>query len=217
MATAMTFTSLKRDVVRYLERGYSEITDPTVYEQIPSLINLAERKIARELKIQGFQVAITSTMTAGQSVYAKPDRWRDTISINVGTGTNNNMRVPVFGRSYEYIRGYWPDETAVDQPEFYADYDYQHWIVAPTPDQNYPFEVIYYELPALLDDDTQENWLTQYAPQLLLYGTLLEATPFLKNDDRIGVWQNFYDRAMQGLTTEDQQKIVDRSGQRGKV
>jgi hypothetical protein len=31
------------------------------------------------------------------------------------------------------------------------------------------------------------------------------------------VWQNFYDRAMQGLTTEDQQKIVDRSGQRGKV
>ncbi len=48
----MTFTSLKEDVRRYLERGY--VDDTTVYEQLPRLINLAERAIATELKFQGF-------------------------------------------------------------------------------------------------------------------------------------------------------------------
>ena len=67
-------------------------------------------------------------------------------------------------------------------PEFYADYDYRHWLFAATPDENYPVEIVYYELPPLLDDAQQQNWLTDYAPNALLYGTLLEATPFLKND-----------------------------------
>jgi hypothetical protein len=42
MATAMTFTSLKQDVQRYLERGGTLASDPIVFEQIPRLINLAE-------------------------------------------------------------------------------------------------------------------------------------------------------------------------------
>lgn len=217
MATAMTFASLKTDVARYLERGGSEATDPTVYEQIPRLINLAERKIARALKVQGFQVAVTGSMQAGNAVIAKPDRWRDTVSISIGTGTNLNVRVPIFGRDYEYCRSYWPDDTQLAQPEFYADYDYQHWLFAPTPDQSYPFEILYYELPPLLDDSVQENWLTQYAPQVLLYGTLLEATAFLKNDERIQVWQQYYGDSLAALNAEDMQKVVDRSGQRREV
>ena len=214
MATAMTFETLKQDVRRYLERGSTAANDPLVYEQIPRLINMAERRCARELKVQGFQKVVSTTFVAGQSVYDKPDRWRDTVSINVGMGAGNTTRTPIFTRSYEYVRSYWPDESLRGAPKFYADYDYDHWLIAPTPDAAYPAEILYYELPPLLDDTVQSNWLTEYATNLILYATLLEATPFLKNDERIPVWQSMYDRAAETLNGEDLSKILDRSAQR---
>jgi len=214
MATTMTFTTLQQDVRRYLERGTSYAADPVVFEQIPRLINLAERRIARELKIQGFINVVTGTLQSGVSVYPKPDRWRDTVSINIGTGNQSNTRKVLFTRAYEYLLSYWPDRTQTEQPIFYSDYDYTHWLIAPTPDADYPFEILYYELPPLLDDTIQTNWLTEYAPQLLLYGTLLEATPFLKNDERMPVWQGMYDRAAAMLNGEDLAKVLDRSSVR---
>jgi hypothetical protein len=212
MPTAMTFTSLKEDVRRYLERGY--VDDTTVYEQLPRLINLAERAIATELKFQGFINVATSAFVAGTSVYPKPDRWRQTISISFGTEENNNTRTPLFARSYEYCRAYWPDSSEQAEPLFYADYDYEHWLVAPTPNSPYPFEVLYYQQPPLLDDTTQTNWLTDYAPNALLYRVLLETTPFLKNDERIPTWSAMYGQIMQSINAQDLQKIVDRAATR---
>ena len=214
MATAMTFTTLKQDVQRYLERGNTLASDPIVFEQIPRLINLAERRIARELKVEGFINVVTGTLSPGQSVYPKPDRWRDTVSINIGTGATGDNRKVLFARVYEYLRSYWPNALETDTPLFYSDYDYSHWLLAPTPDAEYPFEILYYELPPLLDESVQTNWITEYAPQLLLYGTLVEATPFLKNDERIPVWQSMYDRAAAMLNGEDLAKILDRSAVR---
>ena len=214
MATTTTFTTLKDDVQRYLERGDSFAADPVFFEQLPRLINLAERRIARELKIQGFINVVTGTMAAGQSVYPKPDRWRDTVSFNIGTGATNDTRTFLFIRDYEYMRTYWPDATQEEQPVFYGDYNYGNWLVVPTPDDAYPFEVLFYELPVLLDEENKTNWLTEYAPQILLYATLLEATPFLKNDERIPVWQQMYDRAAAMLNGEDLAKILDRSAVR---
>lgn len=217
MATTTTFNDLKTDVQRYLERGASSATDPVVFDQIPRLINLAERRCARELKVQGFLRVVTTTLTEGRAVYDKPDRWRDTASINIGTGTLRNQRKTLAPRSYEYCRAYWPNDAETDEPLFYAEYDYSHWLITPTPDAAYPMEVLYFELPPLLDDSTQTNWLTEYAPELLLYATLLEATPFLKNDDRIPTWQNFYDRAAAMLNGEDLAKMLDRSAVRSET
>jgi hypothetical protein len=214
MATTMTFTTLQQDVRRYLERGATLASDAVVYEQIPRLINLAERRISRELKIQGFINVVTDTLTVGQSVYQKPDRWRDTVSINIGTGAAHNTRKFLFTRVYEYLRSYWPNESLTQEPVFYGDYNYTNWLIMPPPDEAYPFEVVYYELPVLLDDENQTNWLTEYAPQVLLYASLLEATPFLKNDERIPVWQQMYDRSAAMLNGEDLAKILDRSSVR---
>jgi hypothetical protein len=212
MPTAMTFTSLQEDVRRYLERGY--VDDTTVYEQLPRLVNLAERAIATELKFQGFINVVVTSLVQGTSVYDKPDRWRQTVSLNFGTGDTNNSRTPLYARSYEYCRYYWPDSTQQAVPLFYADYDYQHWLVVPTPAANYPMEVVYFQQPPLLDDTNETNWLTDYAPNALLYRTLLEATPFLKNDQRIPTWQAMYSQQMQTINTQDLQKIVDRAATR---
>jgi hypothetical protein len=212
MATAMTFNSLQEDLRRYLERG--ALVDTEVYEQLPSLINLAERAIATEMKFQGFINVVVSTLTQGVSVYQKPDRWRETVSMTFGTGLTQNTRTSLFPREYEYSRAYWPDSDLESTPLFYADYDYTHWLITPTPDDDYPWEIVYYQQPPLLDASTQTNWLTDYAPNALLYRALLEATPFLKNDERIPTWSAMYGQQMQALHTQDLQKIVDRSATR---
>jgi hypothetical protein len=210
MSYVMSYDSLLTDVRRYLERGFTAESDPIVYEQLPRLVTLAERRIARELKILGFIRAVTVPLVPGVAVFQKPDRWRDTVSMTV-----NN--VPIFARSYEYIRSYWPDEAARAAPQFYADYDYNHWLLAPTPIAASTLEVLYYEQPALLGDDQQQNWLTEYAPDLLTYATLLEATPFLKKDERMQVWQTIYDRAAQALNGEDLKRILDRTATRSEA
>ena len=212
MATAMTFTSLQEDMRRYLERG--ALVDTQVYEQLPSLINLAERAIANEMKFQGMTNVVVTTLTQGVSVYAKPNRWRQTISMNFGTGDDNNTRTPLFPRSYEYARGYWPDSAVQELPLFYSDYNLTDWLISPTPDANYPIEILYYEQPPFLDDTNETNFFTTYTPNALLYRSLLEATPFLKNDERIPVWSALYGAQLQALNTQDLNKIVDRSSTR---
>lgn len=209
-----TYTSLRQDVERYLERGNSAETDTVFYAQLPGLINLAERRCARELKVQGFIEVVSGAFVAGQAVYAKPDRWRDTVSINFGTGVGNNDRNPLFARAYEYINSAYPNRTEQGVPELYADYNLDNWIVAPTPASAYPFEVLFYAIPPYLSDANQNNYLTDFAPDLLLYATLLECAAFLKNDERIPIWQNMYDRAAGMLNGEDLQKILDRTAVR---
>jgi hypothetical protein len=98
-----------------------------------------------------------------------------------------------------------------DEPEFYADVDYEHYLIVPTPDADYVGEILYYERPEPLSDTNQTNWITRYAPQLLLYATLLEAQPFLKNPERIAEFQGLYDRALQMVQTEDALRATDSS------
>jgi hypothetical protein len=210
MSDSVTYTTLLDDLRRYLERGFTEATDPLVYEQLPRLITLAERRIARELKIEGFIVAVTTPLQAGVSVYTKPDRWRDTVSMTVDNKT-------IFARAYEYLRNYWPDPTQTDTPNFYADYDYSHWLLVPTPATNQTLEILYYEQPRFLGHEFQTNWITEYIPDLLLYASLLEATPFLKNDERIQTWQTLYDRAAQAVNGEDLKRILDRTATRSEA
>lgn len=207
MSYVMTYDSLLVDLRRYLERGFTQESDQIVYDQLPRLVTLGERRIARELKVSAFIRAVTTPLQVGVSVYAKPDRWRDTVSM-IANGQ------PLFIRSYEYLRNYWPDPEEVSTPEFYADYDFQHWLIAPTPDTAATLEILYYEQPRLLAPDFQTNWVTEYAPDLLLYASLLEATPFLKNDERIQTWQGMYDRAAQAVNGEDLKRILDRAANR---
>lgn len=210
MSYTMTYDSLLVDIRRYLERGFTQASDQIVFDQLPRLITLAERRIARELKIEGFIRAITTPLSIGVSTYLKPDRWRDTISMTVN-GT------PIQTRSYEYLRNYWPDEAQTASPQFYADYDYANWLIAPTPNAASTLEILYYEQPALLGPTLQSNWLTEYAPELVLYASLLEATPFLKNDERVQLWQGLYDRCAQAFNGQDLGRILDRAAQRSEA
>lgn len=201
-AAVMTYDSLVENIQSYLERS-----DTATLEKIPLFIMLAEQVIATQIKFLGNLTVNTSAMVANQAIVDKPARWHKTVSMNV---TVAGERKPVLLRKYEYLREYWPDPTATGAPKFYADYDYTHWLVAPTPDAAYDFEVLYYERVQPLDSSNQTNWFTIYAPQALLYGSLLQAMPFLKNDERMAMWQQQYDLIINTLKAEDVQRIADR-------
>jgi len=197
----MTYDSLTSTVLQYLERQ-----DAAVVNAIPTFITLCEFEIAQEIKTLGQLQVANAAMNPNNPVVAKPARWRKTVSMTIDTGTGTQ---PVYLRKYEYLRNYWPNEAQTGLPLYYADTDYEHWYVSPTPDQAYNFEVLYYERISPLSSVNQTNWLTQNAPNAMLYGTLLQAMPFLKNDAR-QVFQQKYTEAIASLKTEDVARVGDR-------
>jgi hypothetical protein len=202
-AVVMTYDSLVNNIQTYIERN-----DPTTVAYIPTFIMLAEQTIAAEIKFLGNLTVANSTMVAGNAVIEKPARWHKTVSMNI-TDTSSN-RQPILLRTYEYLREYWPNSALTGLPAYFADYDYTHWLVAPTPANNSTYEVLYYERVQPLDSTNQTNWFTVYAPQALLYGSLLQAMPYLKNDERIPMWQAQYTAIMNSLKAENLQRIGDR-------
>ena len=197
----LTYDSLTSTVLQYLERN-----DAAVVNAIPTFITLAEFEIAEQIKTLGQLQVVESTMTALNPILPKPARWRKTVSMNVLV---NGSKKPVYLRKYEYLKNYWPDDTQGDVPLFYADTDWEHWYLAPTPAENYSFEVLYYERISPLSSTNQTNWLTQNAPNAMLFGTLLQAMPFLKNDQR-QIFQQKYTEAIQSLKGEDVARVGDR-------
>ena len=202
VASVMTYDSLVEDIQSYLERS-----DAATLAKIPQFIMLAEQIIASEIKFLGNLVVVESNMVLGEATISKPARWRKTVSMNL---TVAGKRQPIFLRTYEYLREYWPNASSTDIPLFFCDYDYEHWLIAPTPADDYSYEVLYYERNQPLDSSNQSNWFTQYAPQALLYGSLLQAMPFLKNDERIPMWQGQYDKIISVLQNENVIRVADR-------
>ena len=204
MAEALTYDSLVSDIQLYAERS-----DAPFVTQIPRFIMLAENRLASEAKGLGFLKVATDTLST--ATFTKPERWRETSSLSITTSAGVKF---LYSRDYTYCRTYWPDQALTGVPKFYADYDYTNMLVVPTPDQTYNVELVYYERPLPLSSLNDTNWTTQYAPQLLLYATLLEAQPFLKLPERIAEFQAMYDRALQGLKGEDMSRLSDASSNR---
>ena len=220
MPTTVNFTSLTADVSNFIERGGSNVTDATVANQIPRLINAAERDCAQLLKLLGQIESLTSVPPAGgfvqgNAVVAKPDRWRSTVSINYSTVAG--ARVQMLPRSYEVCSEYWPNRAiyaATNPPKYYADYDVAHWLISPTPDQNYTFEALCYMLPTLLDASNQTNFWTDLTPNLLVYSALRQAAIFIQDAELIQIYQNEQQMQMATLNGQDLQRILDRNAQR---
>jgi hypothetical protein len=197
----LTYDNLVNTVKQYLERS-----DASVVERIPTFITLAEFEIAQQVKTLGQIQVVQANMNVGNPIIPKPARWRKTVSMTLNNGTQKS---PVFLRKFEYLQSY-NNEGSTGLPIYYGDYDYDHWLVAPTPDDDYQFEVLYYERLAPLSSENQTNWITNNAPNAMLFGTLLQAVIYLKDDQR-QIFQQKYDMAMSALKAEDVTRIGDRS------
>ena len=199
----MTYNSLTSTVLQYLERS-----DAAVVAAIPTFITMCEFEIAQNIKTLGQMQVVDSTMNIGNPIIAKPALWRKTVSMTLA---NAGAKQPMLVRKLEYLNNYAPDVTATGTPLYYADYDYDHWFVAPTPDKAYAFESLCYTRLQPLSSSHQTNWLTQNAPNAMLFGTLKQTAPFLKNDARLALWKQMFDDALAALKTEDTLRIADRA------
>jgi hypothetical protein len=197
---AMTYDSLVQNIIDFSERD-----DPDFVAQIPNLILLAEYDIATQVKTLWELTPVETTLTVGLqgATVLKPARWRKTVSMSI-----NGQ--PVMHRSQDYVKQV-QYESSPSQPIYYSDYDYNHWAIAPIPDQAYPVEITYYSLLQPLSEDNQENLITREAPQALLYGTLLQAQGYLKALDKIAIWKQYYTDIMSALLKENAGRNVDRN------
>lgn len=204
MPVGMTYSSLVSDIQNYCERS-----DEPFINMVPTFIMLAENRLASENKPLGFLRVVSGAFNG--PILNKPVRWRKTKSFSILV---NGERTYLYERGYDYCRTYAPNPTQLAVPRFYADYDYEHWFIAPEPDLQYSFEIQYYERPEPLSEQQQTSWTTRYAPQCLLYAALMEAMPFLKTSERIPEFQALYDRAIGAIIKEDSERLVDSANMR---
>lgn len=200
----MTYDSLLANATSYMERP---ATDTAFLDQRSEFVMLAESQISAEFKQQGFLTVVVGKFDLAETL-KKPTLWRSTVSLRGKLA--NGTWFPVLTRNYEYIRACYPEPTT-GQPKYYADYNSENFLVAPTPDQEYDLELSYYAKLSPLSDANQTNWLTLNAPQLLLAATLVEAALWCKDDSKLQLWSGRYDRALQGLLGENAMRLSDRT------
>lgn len=196
----MTYNSLLADVANYSERN-----DAQFLAMIPNLVYLAEQEIAVQVKTLWQLTVVDTTLISGSqgAVLQKPARWRKTVSMSVNGE-------PIMKRGQDYVRQA-QYELPTGVPQYYAEYDYNNWSLAPVPDDTYPVQITYYSLIQPLSENNQENLITREAPQALLYGTLLQAQGYLKSLDKIAVWKQYYDQSMAALKAENNARNIDRN------
>lgn len=185
-----TYTELKDAVADWLDRN--DLTNV-----IPSLIDLAQVKIYRELRLSAFETRSTTNTVAGEKYIERPPSSNGIRHIKLNTN-------PITVLQYETpdkVDSSWAGSITGTPVMFTIIGDQIR--LAPTPDSEYELEVAYIQRPQMLSDAVQTNWVLENAPDLLLYATLLEATPYLKDDARIQLWSQAY------LYVKDQVEMQD--------
>lgn len=184
------YSDLKTTVANYLAR-----TDLTA--QIPDFIQLAEVRLRRDLRIRQMLKSVTTTTTGGDATVSLPSDFLELRDLFVDTNPARDLQYvtpSIFSRNGRTTEsGLMVFYTILaDEIKF-----------APTPDTNYTLEMLYYAAPALLSDSNVSNVFLANCPDLVLYGSLIEAEPYLMNDARIQLWAGMYDRGLASLTASD--------------
>ncbi len=191
--------------------------------RIPNFIARGIARLYNEAKSIGFQkIQNGVTFTAGTALIEKPLDWRETISLSYVIPGASPYTVYLLPRSYEFCKTYAPNPTATGVPVFYADYNLpaqqtarSNLYIAPTPDANYQYELLYLSTPEF-DVGHPTNFLTDQYPILLLDVCMVEAVTFLKDDERIPVFESSYNRALQAINKATQDRYTDRTSRRDK-
>ena len=114
---------------------------------------------------------------------------------------SSNVYTYLLFKHVSFIRDFTPNSTTTGTPKYYALFDDDTFMLAPTPDQNYSFELHYKYRPASLTttSGSDTTWLSSNAPDALLYGTLVEAATFLKNPQEVTQYEQRFIQAINSL------------------
>jgi hypothetical protein len=187
-----TYTELKASLADWLNR-----TDLT--SAIADFISLAEAQMERQLRTRQMIVRATASFAAAAEYGTVPDDFLETKSIKLDTN-------PVTSLSFQTIE-------AMDQlsnttylssgkPLYFTVVGNQFRLL-PIPDGAYTADLVYYAKLTKLSSTVATNFLLTQAPDVYLYGSLLQAAPYLQDDARISVWSSLYLAGLEQLQVAD--------------
>lgn len=201
MAIITNYTTLQTAVADWLAK--SNLTT-----WIPNFVQNWEEKFYRQPKNFGRWMESSLSSTIASSVIAVPSSLLALKYAYVdGNPASRLDRV-----SLNQLYGTYPRNGRTGIPKWIAR-DVSNYVFGPAPDSDYTIKGVYWAKPTLIRSfasDAAAHWLIVNAPDLVLYGALIESAPFLQRDGRLNTWKALYDEALKDY--RDLHTYEDRSG-----
>ena len=182
----MTYAELKTAIAGYLNR--SDLTT-----DIDTFIDNVEAELNRRLRTK--DMIKRATATADAQYLSVPSDWLEAINIEI---TSNNFST-LFQQSIESLDLYrQANNNITGQPAYFAMVD-DTIELAPTPDTAYTLQLTYYGKIDALSDSNTTNFVSVSHPDVYLYGALKHASIYLMEDDRIPMFTQQFEKALEEM------------------
>tara|TARA_Y100001938_G_C7992580_1_gene380276 strand:- start:33 stop:680 length:648 start_codon:yes stop_codon:yes gene_type:complete len=180
-------------------QDYTDNSETTFVNNLNNFIKAAEEKIFKSVDLDIFRKNVTSALTSSDQFLTVPSDYLASFSLQITTAGSESF---LLQKDVNYLREYTPAASTTGLPKYYARFDENNFMLAPTPDSNYAIELHYYFRPTSLTAgaDSGTTWISTNAPFALLYGSLIEAYTFMKGEtDVIQNYNNTYLQYMERL------------------
>jgi len=193
---SFTFATLKTAI-----QDYTDNSETVFVNNIDNFIKASEEKILKSVDLDYFRKNATSALTSSDAFLTVPSDYLASFSLQITTSGSESF---LLQKDVNFLREYTPASSTTGLPKYYARFDEDNFILAPTPDSNYTIQLNYFYRPASLTAgaDSGTTWISTNAPFALLYGSLVEAYTFMKGEP--DVIQNY-----NGLFTQYLERVKD--------
>lgn len=191
---SFTYAQLKQAI-----QDYTENTETTFVANVPLFIRLAEERILKLVQLSLFRKNALANATAANKYLACPSDFLAPMSLSYEV---DGDKVFIDFKDVSFIQTYTPDGSVTGAPRYYAQFDVDNFILAPTPASNYVMELHYLYRPASLTAGAESGttWLSENAELTLLYGALVEAYTFMKGEqDMMQYYMARFQESLLGL------------------
>ena len=198
---AYTLANLQTDIKSYTEVGDNVFTNSV----LNTIIVNAENKIYREVDTDSDRFYATSSLIIGNKFVTIPADLRFIRYVQLKDSEGNQFYLEQ--RDTSFMAEYYstPDTQAVDIPKYYANWDEDYWVVAPTPDKTYDITLAYNKEPESITSVTGGTFLSNKYQDVLLYACLVNAYGYLKGpQDMLQYYQGAYEKALMSYAIEQQ-------------
>ena len=200
---AYTLANLQDDI-----RNYTEVDSSVLSNSIlNTIIKNAENRIYRESDSDDNRFYATSNLQAGNRYVTIPSDLRFIRYAQLTDSSGNQVFLEK--KDTSYMAAYYDTPgTQSGLPKYYANWDANYWVVAPTPDSTYLITLAYVKQPDSITaspGSTQGTYVSNKYQDLLLYGSLVEAYGYLKGPaDMLQYYTQSYQNALQSYSIEQQ-------------
>ncbi len=191
---SFTLTTLKQSI-----QDWTQNSESTFVGELDFIIKNAEERIFKVVDLDYFRKNVTGSMSSSNQFLQKPSDYLASFSLSYVNASSEN--VFLLQKDVNFIQEYNPNPATTGSPKYYASFDVDNFIVGPTPDSNYTVELHYFYRPAsITTDDSGTTWLSENAPDALLYACLVEAYTFMKGEaDMLALYTQRYGEAISRL------------------